>query len=111
VSWPRNPATCASAHASVHSGRGEGGSDREGPWRKESKGDARGNGSALANRARKIERESGRSNWRRQVGSTGQRVREGGRVRAGTAADRRGPPVRWRGRAVWLGLVGCLGPN
>jgi hypothetical protein len=42
VSWLRNPATCASAHALVHDGRGEGGSDREGPWRSERKWDARG---------------------------------------------------------------------
>jgi hypothetical protein len=34
--------TCASAHAPVHGGRGEGGTDRAGPWRKERKGDARG---------------------------------------------------------------------
>jgi hypothetical protein len=46
VSWPRNPATCASAHSPVHGGRGEGGSDRAGPRRRERKGDARGNGSA-----------------------------------------------------------------
>jgi hypothetical protein len=78
ASWPRNPATCAGAHAPVHGGRGEGRSNREGPWRRESKGDARGNGSALVNQARATkrererERESGRSNWRRQVGSTGQ---------------------------------------
>jgi hypothetical protein len=31
ASWPRNPATCASAHSPVHSESGEGGSDREGP--------------------------------------------------------------------------------
>jgi hypothetical protein len=52
----------------------------------ERKGDARGNGSALANRARETERErererTGEGNWRRQVGSTGQRAREGGRER------------------------------
>jgi hypothetical protein len=28
ASWLRNPATCASAHAPVHSERGEGGTDR-----------------------------------------------------------------------------------
>jgi hypothetical protein len=28
TSWPRNPATCVSAHALVHGGREEGGSDR-----------------------------------------------------------------------------------
>jgi hypothetical protein len=35
-----------------------------------------------------------------------QRAREGGRARGRTTADRRGPPVRRRGRAAWLGLVG-----
>jgi hypothetical protein len=50
------------------------------------KGTRGGNGSALANRAHKIERErereregerAGEVNWRRQVGSTGQRESEG----------------------------------
>jgi hypothetical protein len=36
----------------------------------------------------------GQSNWHRQVGPSGQRAREK------AAADRRGPPVRRRGRAV-----------
>jgi hypothetical protein len=36
------------------------------------------------------------------------REREGARER-GTAADRRGPPVRRRGHTAWLGLVGRLG--
>jgi hypothetical protein len=38
--------TCASAHLPVHDKRREGGTDREGPQRRERKGDARGNGSA-----------------------------------------------------------------
>jgi hypothetical protein len=68
----------------------------------------------LANRARKTDRETerertGEGNWRRQVGPTGQRAKEGGRARERTAADRRGPPVRRRRRAAWLGLVGRLG--
>jgi hypothetical protein len=59
--------------------------------------------------ARQRERErTGEGNWRRQVGPTEQREREGARER-GTAADRRGPPVRRRGCAAWLGLVGRLG--
>jgi hypothetical protein len=33
---------CASAHAPVHGGRGEGGTDKVGPRRRERKGDARG---------------------------------------------------------------------
>jgi hypothetical protein len=98
---------CTSAHALVHGGRGEGGSDREGPWRRERKGDTRGNDSVVANRAREIERESqrtketgadrlvplgseraresGRSGSRRQVGLACQadRARGRGRTRAG----------------------------
>jgi hypothetical protein len=34
--------TCASAHALVHDGREEGGTDKAGPRRRERKGDARG---------------------------------------------------------------------
>jgi hypothetical protein len=52
---------CASAHAPVHGESGEGGTDKAGPRRRERKGDARGNGSALANRAREIERECERA--------------------------------------------------
>jgi hypothetical protein len=47
------------------------------------------------------ERErAGEGNWRQQIGPTGQRARERGRARGRTAADRRGPPVRRRGRAT-----------
>jgi hypothetical protein len=35
ASWPRNPATCVSAHASVHSELGGGETDMEGPRRRE----------------------------------------------------------------------------
>jgi hypothetical protein len=41
-----NPATCASAHVPVHGDRGEGGTDREGPWRREREEGCAGNGSA-----------------------------------------------------------------
>jgi hypothetical protein len=59
----------------------------------------------LANRAHETERErTGEGSWRRQVGPTGQRAREGGRARG-----KRSPPVMRRGRAAWLGLVGRLG--
>jgi hypothetical protein len=62
ASWPRNPVTCVSVHALVHGGREEGGTDREGPWRRERKGDARGNDSATGEagpRDREREGESG----------------------------------------------------
>jgi hypothetical protein len=65
------------------------------------------NGSALANRAHETERESERAKETgvdRLVSLGSEREREGARER-GTAADRRGPPVRRRGRAAWLGLV------
>jgi hypothetical protein len=65
------------------------------------KGTRGGNGSALANRARGIERGSA---WVKKTGVdrlaplSSEREREGARER-GTAADRRGPPVRRRGHA------------
>jgi hypothetical protein len=79
ASWPRIPATCASAHAPVHGEGGEGGTDREGPRRRERKGGARATAQRLAAWAHETEREEdvhGRSNWRRQVGPSGQRARE-----------------------------------
>jgi hypothetical protein len=77
---PRNPAMCASVHALVNCERGEGGTDREGPRRRERRGTRGATAQRLANRAREIERERrdarGRSNWRRQVGPSGERARE-----------------------------------
>jgi hypothetical protein len=62
ASWPRNPATCVSAHSPVHGESGEGGTNKAGPWRREREKRMRGgNGSALANRARETERESERA--------------------------------------------------
>jgi hypothetical protein len=57
ASWPRNPATCAIAHSPVHGESGEGGTDKADPRCRERKGEARGNGSTLANQARETERE------------------------------------------------------
>jgi hypothetical protein len=98
---------CESAHALVHGGREEGGSDRAGPRRRERKGDARGQrldtgepGPRGRERERAGEvtgadrlgplgneraRESGRSGLRRQVGLACQaeRARGCGRTRAG----------------------------
>jgi hypothetical protein len=112
ASWPRNPATCASAHSPVHDESGEGGTDKVGPRRRERKGGRAGATTRhwQTEPARQRERErAGEENRRRQVGPTGQRAREGGRARGRTNADRRGPPIRRRGRAAWLGLVGQLG--
>jgi hypothetical protein len=41
ASWPRNPATCTSAHSPVHGESGEGGTNKAGPRHRERKGDAR----------------------------------------------------------------------
>jgi hypothetical protein len=73
----------------------------------------RGNDSATGGpgpRDREREREcAGEENRRRHVGPTGQRAREGGRARGRIDADRRGPPVRRRGSAAWLSLLGWFG--
>jgi hypothetical protein len=87
VSWPKNPATCASAHALVYGRREEGGTNKAGPRCRESKGDTRGNGSAAGepdpqNREREGERAGegklapiGWSHWatreRGRVGTSG----------------------------------------
>jgi hypothetical protein len=55
--WPRNPATCASAHALV---QGESGTDREGPRRRERKG-ARGQRLSAWQRRPARQREEGRA--------------------------------------------------
>jgi hypothetical protein len=112
VLWPRNPATCASAHAPVHGERG--GAELTCRVNSAERGErcVRGNGSATGEPGpRDREREGTREeeNWRRQAGPTGQRAREGGRARGRTAADRRGLPIRRRERAVWLGRLGWFG--
>jgi hypothetical protein len=69
ASWPRNPATCTSAHAPVHGGRGEGKTDKAGPERRERKRDARGQRLGTGKPGpRDTERErerTGEGNWRR----------------------------------------------
>jgi hypothetical protein len=112
ASWPINPATCASAHALVHSGREEGETAKAGP-RRRAKGDARGQrlgGGEPGPRDR--ERERGRTSEGKlePIGWSHWAASKRGRARARkTAADRQGSPVRRRGRAAWLGLVGRLG--
>jgi hypothetical protein len=100
---------CASAHSPVNGGRGEGGSDRAGPWCRERKGDARGNDSATGEPGpRDREREEGRAGEETgadRLAPLG-REREGGRGGGRAATDRQGLPVRRRGRAVWLGWLG-----
>jgi hypothetical protein len=102
ASLPRNQATCASAHASVHGGHGEDGSDKAGPWHREKTGRVGATAwhwQTWPAKQRERGRASERSNWRRQVGSTEQRAREGrhargelpltGRVRLSDGADAR----------------------
>jgi hypothetical protein len=72
----------------------------------------------LVNRARKTEREgtrAGEANGADMSAPVGiERGRERERAREEAAADSRGPPVRRRGRATWLGrvrparLLGCF---
>jgi hypothetical protein len=96
--------TCTSVHALVHGERGEGETDREGPQQRERKGGARATAQRLAARARETEREEGRAR-ERQLAPTGRpQWAERERVGEKAAADRRGPPVRQRGRA-------CVRPN
>jgi hypothetical protein len=94
ASWPRNPA--------VHGERGGGGTDRAGPRRRERREGRSGQrlGDWQSGPARQRETWSARV---KKLAPTGwphwQRGRERGRARAKAAADRRGPPVRRRGRA------------
>jgi hypothetical protein len=99
-------------HAPVHGERGGGRTDRAGPRHRERRKGVRG---ATARRlviwARETGREGarGEENCRRQAGPTRQRAREGGRGRGRIVADRRGPPVRRRGRAALLSRLGWFG--
>jgi hypothetical protein len=92
-----------SAHTSVHDEREEGGTDKAGPRRRERIGDAQGQrlgtgepGPRDRERGSERVKETGAD---RSAPLGSEREREGVRER-GTAADRRGPPVRRRGRAA-----------
>jgi hypothetical protein len=102
VSWPRNPATCASAHAPVHGGRGEGGSDKAAPrCRERRKGRTGQRLDGWRSRPAK-QREREGANGRRKLVSIGWphwAASERERARGRTVVDRRGPPVRRSGRA------------
>jgi hypothetical protein len=106
--------TCASVHSSVHGESGEGGTDKAGPQRRERKGDARGQRLGTGEPGPRDRERERASTWVKKtdtdmlapVGT--ERERERVRER-GTVADRRGLPVRRRGRAGGLGLVSRLG--
>jgi hypothetical protein len=77
ASWPRIPATGASARALVHGGRGEVRADSVGPHAERERENEGAGVTAwyLAERAREAESEEGRvskGNRRRQLGPTGQ---------------------------------------
>jgi hypothetical protein len=120
VSWPRNAATCASAHAPVHGEHGEGRTDRVGPRRRgRRKGRA---GQRLddwqSGPARQREKGSAQAKGTGtdRSGPLGSK-RESERARK-TGADMRGPPVRGGRRArgtgpsglVWAEMVSFLFP-
>jgi hypothetical protein len=104
TSWPRIPATCASAHALVHGERGEGRADKGGPRRRKREGghtgqrlgdwrtgparqrgkrgtQAKGTGADnLAPLGSEREREGCGADWRRQAGSACQERKARGRA-------------------------------
>jgi hypothetical protein len=92
TTWPRFPATCASARALVYGGRGEGRADSAGPQRREreierERGWARGgNGSTTSKegpQSRETRRAHEQGNRRRQPGPARQREGERGRAEEG----------------------------
>jgi hypothetical protein len=89
ASWPRIPATCASARALVHGGCGEGRADRGGPRCRERGGASGGNGSTtdkMGPQRRERRGASGQRSRRRQLGPTGQRERQRERRVSGSLA-------------------------
>jgi hypothetical protein len=106
ASWLRNPAMCASAHALVHGERGEGGTDREGPWcREREKRDARGNGSALGEPG---PRDREREGTHAGEATGADRLAPAGRERERERERERKPPLK--GEARLLGGAGAR-PN
>jgi hypothetical protein len=71
ASWPRNPATCASAHALVHGERGGGGTDRVGPQRKERRKRCAGGNSSVTGDPGPRDRERERVSGQRKLAPTG----------------------------------------
>jgi hypothetical protein len=115
TTWPRLPATGASAHALFHGGREKGGADSAGPRHREREdGQAGVTARRLAKRARKPEREEGLAGEETGTDSLApvgtERVREGTRGRGlpltgGTHLS--GGTGTWPGWAE-LGWLGCF---
>jgi hypothetical protein len=87
ASWPRNLETCVSAHAPVHGERGEGGTDRAGPRRRE-RGQGHAGNSSMTGNPGPRDRERRKTGADRSAPAGSERERECTRER-GTAADRR----------------------
>jgi hypothetical protein len=103
ATWPRIPATCASARSLVHGGHGEGGADRGGPRHTErERTGARGNDLA-SGRAGPRGREGRGARGRKVTGADSSAPlgseRETEESTGQSGADRRGPPVRGDRRA------------
>jgi hypothetical protein len=117
ATWPRIPATCASACSLVHGRRGEGGTDRGGPRRRErEKGRV---GQRLVDwrtgpaRQRESEREGEETGTDNLAPLGSEREREGARERKlpliGGSHLSGGAGARACGRAAWLGRAGPAG--
>jgi hypothetical protein len=90
ASWPRIPATCASAHAPVHNEGGEGRTDREGPRCRERKGGMWAMAQRVAARAHETEREEGRARAK-QLAPTGRLQRAQGERERESVRERKQP--------------------
>jgi hypothetical protein len=99
ASWPRNPATCASADAPVHGERGEGGTDKAGPRHRERGQGRAGNGSTTGNPGPR-DRERRRARGQRKTGAD--RLAPAGR-------ERKRERERGRGELPLIGGVRMLG--
>jgi hypothetical protein len=98
ASWPRNLATCASAHAPVHSERGGGRTDRTGPRRRERR---KGRGGQRL--------DDWRSGPTRQRGRGSTRVKETGADRSAPLGSEREREGAREGGLPLIGGVHLLG--
>jgi hypothetical protein len=119
ASWPRNPATCASAHAPVHGERGGGETDRASPRRRERRkgyaGQRLGNWRSGPMIQRERERAGKKTGADRSVPLGSERERDGAREGELPLTGGVRLSEAWaHGRAAWLGragparLLGCF---
>jgi hypothetical protein len=95
--------------ARVRTRRSTAGAGKVGPRCRERKGDARGQRLGTGESGPQNRERAGEVTGADRLASLGSEREREGACERGTAADRRGPPVRQRGRAASLGLVGRLG--